>query len=93
MPKAQKKERRGAAAPYAQALSNGKVANNIFKMNTDVGQHVLKNPGVAQAIVDKAELKQSDVLFLFLSWVIRILTWYRLFLKSALVQVILLSRF
>lgn len=30
-------------------------------MNTDLGQHVLKNPGVAQAIVDKADLKQSDV--------------------------------
>ncbi len=29
-------------------------------MNTDIGQHVLKNPGVAQAIVDKAGLKQSD---------------------------------
>lgn len=30
-------------------------------MNTDIGQHVLKNPGVAQAIVDKADLKQSDI--------------------------------
>lgn len=30
-------------------------------MNTDIGQHVLKNPGVAQAIIDKAGLKQSDV--------------------------------
>lgn len=30
-------------------------------MNTDLGQHVLKNPGVAQAIVDKAGLKQSDI--------------------------------
>ncbi|EHA23625.1 hypothetical protein ASPNIDRAFT_47196 [Aspergillus niger ATCC 1015] len=30
-------------------------------MNTDLGQHILKNPGVAQRIVDKAELKQSDV--------------------------------
>ncbi|KAL8927401.1 MAG: hypothetical protein Q9172_001399, partial [Xanthocarpia lactea] len=30
-------------------------------MNTNIGQHVLKNPGVAQAIVDKADLKQSDV--------------------------------
>lgn len=30
-------------------------------MNTEIGQHVLKNPGVAQAIVDKADLKQSDV--------------------------------
>lgn len=36
------------------------MSNAIFKMNTDLGQHVLKNPGVAQAIVDKADLKQSD---------------------------------
>ena len=37
------------------------ISNAIFKMNTDIGQHVLKNPGVAQAIVDKADLKQSDI--------------------------------
>ena len=37
------------------------VAKAVFKMKTNIGQHVLKNPGVAQAIVDKAELKQSDV--------------------------------
>jgi len=29
-------------------------------MNTDLGQHILKNPGVAAAIVAKASLKQSD---------------------------------
>lgn len=60
MPKALKQKRNGSAAqssPYAKT----KAANNIFKMNTDLGQHVLKNPGVAQAIVDKADLKQSDV--------------------------------
>lgn len=60
MPKAFKQKRNGSAAqstPYAKT----KAANNIFKMNTDLGQHVLKNPGVAQAIVDKADLKQSDV--------------------------------
>jgi len=33
---------------------------NLFKMNTDLGQHILKNPGVALAIVEKANLKQSD---------------------------------
>lgn len=60
MPKAFKQKRNGSAAqssPYAKT----KATNNIFKMNTDLGQHVLKNPGVAQAIVDKADLKQSDV--------------------------------
>ncbi|KAI4133073.1 MAG: hypothetical protein LQ347_002308 [Umbilicaria vellea] len=63
MPKAGPKNRNGVAksSPYAHAAAKTKAANNIFKMNTDIGQHVLKNPGVAQAIVDKADLKQSDV--------------------------------
>ncbi|GAB7366316.1 hypothetical protein MBLNU230_g8116t1 [Neophaeotheca triangularis] len=43
-----------------KAAKAQKAAHNIFKMNTDIGQHMLKNPGVAQAIVDKADLKQSD---------------------------------
>ena len=62
MPKATPKKRNGAphSSPYAQA-SKTNAANNIFKMNTELGQHVLKNPGVAQAIVDKADLKQSDI--------------------------------
>ncbi|KXL45009.1 hypothetical protein M433DRAFT_67944 [Acidomyces richmondensis BFW] len=50
--------------PYAGAAvrkGKSKVGNNVFKMNTDLGQHILKNPGVAQAIVDKADLKQSDI--------------------------------
>ncbi|KAF4551459.1 Dimethyladenosine transferase-like protein [Elsinoe fawcettii] len=55
--------------PYAGAVARKKSAtapsggkkNPIFKMNTDIGQHILKNPGVAQAIVDKADLKQSDI--------------------------------
>lgn len=33
---------------------------NIFKFNKGLGQHVLKNPLVAQGIVDKADLKPSD---------------------------------
>jgi 18S rRNA (adenine1779-N6/adenine1780-N6)-dimethyltransferase len=64
MPKANFKKRNGTATdrvPYAQAAAKTKAANSIFRMNTDIGQHVLKNPGVAQAIVDKADLKQSDV--------------------------------
>ena len=66
MPKAPAKKRNGAASssPYAPP-QKVKAANNIFKMNTELGQHVLKNPGVAQAIVDKADLKQSDVIILF----------------------------
>ncbi|KAI6788645.1 rRNA adenine dimethylase [Hortaea werneckii] len=54
----------GAAARKGKSngsSSSSKAAHNIFKMNTDIGQHILKNPGVAQAIVDKADLKQSDI--------------------------------
>jgi 18S rRNA (adenine1779-N6/adenine1780-N6)-dimethyltransferase len=64
MPKNARKPSNGIskADPYAGAAARkNKVANNIFKMNTDIGQHILKNPGVAQAIVDKADLKQSDI--------------------------------
>lgn len=47
-----------AGTPYAKAE---KATNNVFKFNTNVGQHILKNPGVAEAIVQKANLKPSDV--------------------------------
>ncbi|KZF20089.1 dimethyladenosine transferase [Xylona heveae TC161] len=59
MPKAAPKKRNAApqSGPYAGAAP---AKTSIFKMNTDLGQHILKNPGVAQAIVDKADLKQSD---------------------------------
>ena len=65
MPKLASKKRNGAAqnSPYGHAPTKSKTTNSIFKMNTEIGQHVLKNPGVAQAIVDKADLKQSDVSF------------------------------
>ncbi|KAG5518226.1 hypothetical protein PMAC_003022 [Pneumocystis sp. 'macacae'] len=37
------------------------ITNNIFKLNKDIGQHILKNPLVAQGIIDKADLKPSDI--------------------------------
>lgn len=63
MPKVASNKRNGAAqkSPYGRTSAKTTGANNLFKLNTDIGQHVLKNPGVAQAIVDKADLKQSDV--------------------------------
>ena len=63
MPKATSRRRNATAhnSPYAHSGAKPKAANNIFKMNRDLGQHVLKNPGVAEAIVNKADLKQSDV--------------------------------
>lgn len=67
MPKSARKASNGVhkSDPYAGSASRkqaaGAAAHSIFKMNTDLGQHILKNPGVAQAIVDKADLKQSDI--------------------------------
>ena len=61
MPKAQRKQRDGATAPSPYSKSRPASKNPIFKMNKDLGQHILKNPGIAQAIVDKAGLRQSDV--------------------------------
>lgn len=43
----------GAAAAAA-------AKNNVFKFNTNVGQHILKNPGIADAIVEKSNLKPTD---------------------------------
>ena len=44
MPKAKAGKRNSApqGTPYDVAK------NHVFKMNTDIGQHVLKNPGIAQ---------------------------------------------
>lgn len=63
MPKVASNKRNSAAqsSPYGRTSAKPIGVNNIFKLKTDIGQHVLKNPGVAQAIVDKADLKQSDV--------------------------------
>ncbi|KAF2008474.1 dimethyladenosine transferas-like protein [Aaosphaeria arxii CBS 175.79] len=61
MPKAKRKSQGGAdSSPYSKPSAKAAAAHSIFKMNTDLGQHLLKNPGVAAAIVAKANLKQSD---------------------------------
>ncbi|PSN64771.1 dimethyladenosine transferase [Corynespora cassiicola Philippines] len=65
MPKVKRKSNHNGggadSSPYAKPTSaKAAAANSIFKMNTDLGQHILKNPGVATAIVQKANLKQSD---------------------------------
>lgn len=36
--------------------------NTVFKFNTNLGQHILKNPMIAQGIVDKAEIRPSDTI-------------------------------
>lgn len=63
MPKAKRKSAGARAdqhSPYAKPSARSDAAHSIFKMNKDLGQHILKNPGVASAIVAKAHLKQSD---------------------------------
>lgn len=47
MPKAEKKGK-----------SEQRATNPIF--NKDLGQHILKNPAIAKAIVEKARLRSSD---------------------------------
>jgi 18S rRNA (adenine1779-N6/adenine1780-N6)-dimethyltransferase len=61
MPKDKRKRLAGTdSSPYAKPSSKSSAAHSIFKMDKDLGQHILKNPGVASAIVAKASLKQSD---------------------------------
>lgn len=56
MPKVQPKKFAHSQAPTAQAA--GRAFGPLF--NKDLGQHILKNPLVAQGIVDKANLRSSD---------------------------------
>lgn len=53
MPKAAKKSFTGGS-------SAEKNLTLVFKFNTDLGQHILKNPLIAQGIVDKAHIKPLD---------------------------------
>lgn len=49
-----------AQAAGASAETAAKKGVNVFTMNKGFGQHILKNPLVAQGIVDKAEIRPSD---------------------------------
>lgn len=60
MGKAAKKKYSGNSTAGNQVAAE-KHLNSVFKFNTDLGQHILKNPLVAQGIVDKAQIKPSDV--------------------------------
>lgn len=59
-----KTTKRGSASstPYDRPGSekSNSNKNNVFKFNTNFGQHILKNPGVSDAIVEKAYLKPTD---------------------------------
>ncbi|TGJ82234.1 hypothetical protein E0Z10_g6537 [Xylaria hypoxylon] len=58
-----KTSKRGNASsgPYERPSKNSAAVNNVFKFTKDLGQHILRNPGIAQAIVDKAYLKPTDI--------------------------------
>ncbi|PTB68652.1 dimethyladenosine transferase-like protein [Trichoderma citrinoviride] len=61
MAKAEKGKRNNASSgPYEKPSGKGSKTNNVFKFNTNFGQHILKNPGVSDAIVQKAFLKPTD---------------------------------
>lgn len=67
MGKVKQAKRNGApSSPYDRPSggsgnsSANSSKNNVFKFNTNFGQHILKNPGVSDAIVEKAYLKPTD---------------------------------
>ncbi|KAG5928991.1 Dimethyladenosine transferase [Claviceps africana] len=66
MGKVKQSKRNGASSsPYERPThgsghSGASSKNNVFKFNTNFGQHILKNPGVSDAIVEKAYLKPTD---------------------------------
>ncbi|AMD20163.1 HCR013Cp [Eremothecium sinecaudum] len=59
MGKAPKKKFSGASS--GKEVAAERHMNTVFKFNTGLGQHILKNPLVAQGIVDKAQIKPSDI--------------------------------
>ncbi|KDN61143.1 putative dimethyladenosine transferase [Colletotrichum sublineola] len=60
MGKAKAQKRNAASSSSGPYSRPSQKTNNVFKFNTNFGQHILKNPGVADAIVHKAELKPTD---------------------------------
>ncbi|TLS24748.1 hypothetical protein PpBr36_08907 [Pyricularia pennisetigena] len=69
MGKVKTPRRAGAASnsPYDRKGGNNAAAaaaapskNNVFRFKKDYGQHILKNPGIAEEIVKKAYLRPTD---------------------------------
>jgi 18S rRNA (adenine1779-N6/adenine1780-N6)-dimethyltransferase len=58
---ARAKNSSGSKSPYQRPDRGplGKASSSIFKFNTDIGQHILKNGAIADAIVDKANIQQG----------------------------------
>ncbi|KAL2833948.1 ribosomal RNA adenine dimethylase-domain-containing protein [Aspergillus pseudoustus] len=53
---------RASSSPYSKPSSKGlaSAGSTIFKFNTDIGQHILKNGAIADNIVDKANVQPSQ---------------------------------
>jgi 18S rRNA (adenine1779-N6/adenine1780-N6)-dimethyltransferase len=57
-----KKDKRGATGNGdSSSLSQDYKKHNIFQMNKSYGQHILANPLIVNSIVEKADLKPSDI--------------------------------
>ncbi|OJJ45886.1 hypothetical protein ASPZODRAFT_68541 [Penicilliopsis zonata CBS 506.65] len=59
MGKAPRSKPGGGKAPYSKP-DWAKSSSPIFKFNTNIGQHILKNAAIADAIVAKANIQPSD---------------------------------
>ncbi|QLG74433.1 hypothetical protein HG535_0G03160 [Zygotorulaspora mrakii] len=55
-----KAARKSYGASNNKQVDAEKHLTSVFKFNTDLGQHILKNPLIAQGIVDKAQIRPSD---------------------------------
>ncbi|KAL4799630.1 S-adenosyl-L-methionine-dependent methyltransferase [Aspergillus venezuelensis] len=55
-----KKGARAAGSPYQKPSKSAQASSAIFKFNTDIGQHILKNGAIADNIVDKANVQPSQ---------------------------------
>ncbi|KAH3903343.1 probable Dimethyladenosine transferase [Saccharomycodes ludwigii] len=61
MGKATTRKRFNTSNNSTEKQVSASAANTVFKFNTNLGQHILKNPLVAQGIVDKAQIQPSDI--------------------------------
>lgn len=69
MPKAKSSNGRGARTEAASSSSSGggggggpSSGRTLLTANTSIGQHFLKNPAVVQSIIDKSELRPTDII-------------------------------
>lgn len=56
-----KKDKRTMAGESQNSLSQDYKKHNIFQMNKSFGQHILANPLIVNSLVEKADVKPSDV--------------------------------